>query len=394
MDTIKRRGGIGLHLTRDHGLCVLFVSLLVLAGGVYLILSFGPTLWNAYSSRSWPTTTGRVVQSLDGQENFRPRGASLRERGRRIPGSVTYTYEVGGVRHTGHRLCFSTEGGAPATVTEEYGKGRDVTVYYDPRDPSMSVLIPGGHDKTLWICFWIGLSLAVFSLDAVLFRVRRLFDEVLVCFRTCKAVEPAGLIVEGPDSVPDDSCMRLVIPKTEPVYGFYIRVFVIAWLFALVAWIPLAERVAFWWTAVVSGCVLALFTVMRARGSPRMSIWIDPREVIVADIIGKETDRSTGWMSGQASIPIDRIVSVIVLEHYLSVRYIDPRSKQQRVYTQAASGFPKGTLPWLAVLLSCLQSQRKDSTSSTTGGPGRSLAAVQEQCRMTGDGRPRPDSGR
>jgi len=99
--------------------------------------------------RDWPSTTGKVTSSRV-VSNYSMRG---------LP-RVTYTYEVDGKRHTGFRV---SPGGAVTGGTYTQGiltsfpEGKDVTVYYNPANPSQAFLDKNSLvQKSLWQWFWLG----------------------------------------------------------------------------------------------------------------------------------------------------------------------------------------------------------------------------------------------
>jgi hypothetical protein len=95
--------------------------------------------WNqalAHASSAWPTTTGVVNESsVKGSE------------GRRRPSyrlELRYSYEVDGQSYDGDQAQFGptrvTEKLPIETLAKRYPQGAQVTVHYDPDDPSTSVL--------------------------------------------------------------------------------------------------------------------------------------------------------------------------------------------------------------------------------------------------------------
>ncbi len=118
-------------------------------------------LSHALACRKWPTTPG-VIVSAD-------RVKHTAQGPRRQPGPVTfeaklsYSYTVNGVSYGGTRVSFSdfagTSGSSQAASARlaQYSPGRAVTVYYQPRDPAVSVL----ETQVRWpsIVFPIGFAL-------------------------------------------------------------------------------------------------------------------------------------------------------------------------------------------------------------------------------------------
>jgi hypothetical protein len=122
------------------------------------------TLWylsRALACRNWPTTAGVIVSA--------ERAKHTAQGPRRQSGSVTYeaklrySYRVNGVSYEGTRVSFGdfagTSGSSQAASARlaQYAPGRAVTVYYQPRNPDVSVL----ETKVRWpsIVFPIGFAL-------------------------------------------------------------------------------------------------------------------------------------------------------------------------------------------------------------------------------------------
>ncbi len=121
--------------------------------GKYLIaafvLAFAVLAWRAWqvkqASPHWPSVPGQITGSRvfarneTGDQRGTPTHEWLTE--------VRYEYTVNGLRHEGNTLrAFGlnhfTEEQAQAEMAP-FGLGKTVPVYYDPANPSRSVLIPG-----------------------------------------------------------------------------------------------------------------------------------------------------------------------------------------------------------------------------------------------------------
>ena len=134
--------------------------------GTFITLAGGAALWGAGSlaadgaaSEHWTETKGRVVAS--GVETRRDVGATdgpaAPRRYEHRP-AVRYTYTAGGATYTADRVRFgenTAERGEGARAraqaeADRYPEGQDVSVFYDPDDPSRAVLEPG-RQSTPWI---------------------------------------------------------------------------------------------------------------------------------------------------------------------------------------------------------------------------------------------------
>ncbi|MEP7354743.1 MAG: DUF3592 domain-containing protein [Acidobacteriota bacterium] len=109
-------------------------NFLLFVGLATLLLGSHP-LYSGFSSLSWPIADGRILDSKahsDGN-NYRTQ--------------LWYEYEVEGVRHvsenyhTGGNGTVSTD--TAKAVAKRYPVGRQVKVFFNPSDPSESVLEPG-----------------------------------------------------------------------------------------------------------------------------------------------------------------------------------------------------------------------------------------------------------
>lgn len=108
------------------------------SGGLLLVYGVG-LVREARTARTWSHTTGRIIRAeaeVIGREKNKTTYAP----------AVGYVYEVAGQRHEGSRLTFVPQNTiSPAQVRAwlaPYPTGGEVRVYYDPRNPASSVLVP------------------------------------------------------------------------------------------------------------------------------------------------------------------------------------------------------------------------------------------------------------
>ncbi len=89
-------------------------------------------------SESWPKVSGEVTSSTlsrttsDGKTKYAP--------------SVKYNFKVDGADYTGNEISLVTSYSKKTkadAVLDKYPSGKKVDVYYDPVDPSRSILEPG-----------------------------------------------------------------------------------------------------------------------------------------------------------------------------------------------------------------------------------------------------------
>lgn len=108
-------------------------------------------VWLGHLSRSWPSTTGRILISEVRRNPHRLY---------RVQAYVLYEYRVGGRRYTGTRVTFGgwlhTRQSAADRVVGRYRTGAPVSVRYDPRKPSRSTL-ERRTSKMVWLFIGIGV---------------------------------------------------------------------------------------------------------------------------------------------------------------------------------------------------------------------------------------------
>lgn len=154
---------LGPRATTLFGL--LFSMVFVVPGAVLTYLG-AQELYQGYTSTYWPTVNGEVIQSSMGSSD-----PGARRRQRVYSADVTYSYRIGNEAYTASRVSFgdySDSGGRYAgRVLSRYSRGDQVTVHYEPGDPSNAVLEPGVHGRTWFkplfglVFFVIGLVVAV-----------------------------------------------------------------------------------------------------------------------------------------------------------------------------------------------------------------------------------------
>ena|SRR2546421_3002460 len=126
------------------------------------------TVRRGVKTTHWRATSGRIT-------------ASSMQAGPRVPPGigkqrsyelrVAYTYEVAGREWHGNRVAFGHEPfgsyGDVQPRMERYVEGTEVTVYYDPADPSQAVLERGAASAT-WFAIALGIVLLVVGIGLLL----------------------------------------------------------------------------------------------------------------------------------------------------------------------------------------------------------------------------------
>jgi hypothetical protein len=128
-------------------------------------LAFLPAAYHRDHSRNWPTTPG-VIRAAALKTNFQKPGSTTQ-----YSPSLSYSYTVDGIPRASTRIDFAESLRFPKDqalewIDRNYPPGKQVTVYYDPKDPDLAVLVPGAKDLLL-IC-WYSAGAAAFCCAASL----------------------------------------------------------------------------------------------------------------------------------------------------------------------------------------------------------------------------------
>lgn len=121
------------------------ISVAAILVGLFATAIFGfsaYSIWRGLSTLRWTSTQGKVLES----KVVRSLMAS-EDKGPGYEPSVQYEYSVAGKEYKGSQIALVqalrfTRGRAE-DIARQYREGSRVTVYYDPKDPSSSVLQRG-----------------------------------------------------------------------------------------------------------------------------------------------------------------------------------------------------------------------------------------------------------
>jgi hypothetical protein len=125
-----------------------------IVAGVFLTFGLcgiaGAIQWHlkGKKSRSWPTAPGKVTVSELTEDIRTETDDNHRRTETKLYGAkIRYRYQVAGVAHESDRVFWadggkSTGGGGARTLLAKYPLGHDVTVFYQPGDPTTAVLEP------------------------------------------------------------------------------------------------------------------------------------------------------------------------------------------------------------------------------------------------------------
>jgi len=127
---------------------VMFAALSLLTGTALLALAY----WLRSRSQrclQWPTVIGLILESRVDDTRLDLMKPIMR-----------YRYEVDGQTYEGFRVSFSGYGVSRSAMEKlilPYPKGNSVKVYFNPKDPSLSVLNnTQPSDWLYWLAFGIG----------------------------------------------------------------------------------------------------------------------------------------------------------------------------------------------------------------------------------------------
>lgn len=148
-----------------------------LAAAVFLFVVSGLICWSGFSLRaietsmpSWTSVTGTLLKADLVQDHVPKRNTP-----KQWKPDLRYRYEVQGTTHEGKLLLWGDDAGSDREAVEKdlirvlgtsYGSPlpRPVTVYYDPKDPRLSVLEAANRSDSSYgafvvagICGFLGL---------------------------------------------------------------------------------------------------------------------------------------------------------------------------------------------------------------------------------------------
>jgi hypothetical protein len=134
---IAAGGSVAVALV--SAICALILPVLIIGGVVYVIRRSGQKAKALnQSAQLWPSTTGTVITS-----RVEVSGGDYTS----VNPHIVYKYQVNGYEYQSDQIragdvVMSYSGGRSAyDLVDKYPVGLEVTVYYDPANPSMSCLI-------------------------------------------------------------------------------------------------------------------------------------------------------------------------------------------------------------------------------------------------------------
>ena len=135
----------------------LFFALIAAAIGCWLTYRGIVRTWTVIASSGWPAVNGRIVDA-----GMKPCGKSGKPDCHPI---VKYEYEIDGRKYSGTAINPTKEGGysepEAKELLEQFGTGRIVQIYYDPKDPGSALLVHGRLVPSYPISIVVGLFFLV-----------------------------------------------------------------------------------------------------------------------------------------------------------------------------------------------------------------------------------------
>lgn len=135
---INRRGAVG--------------GIMLIALGSVVFVVYAQQWWMGFSSLYWQKALGTVIASNVVSCSRKYQSPDYRT-------EITYRYLVEGVAYSSKNVSFTNDGvstgcGHARELAGQYPIGKNMVVYYDPKNPKSAVLLPGGTNYVS-----IGLSL-------------------------------------------------------------------------------------------------------------------------------------------------------------------------------------------------------------------------------------------
>lgn len=127
-----------------------FMGIVFITVGVLLAIWAGYAGVSSLKTNHWPTASGRIVASrIEVKKGIKQPGTASKRHDYYSP-AIEYQYSVGGKEYTaskieayfGGKTSYAAEWQANQVLTK-YPEGKNVLVFYDPKDPSRACIEPG-----------------------------------------------------------------------------------------------------------------------------------------------------------------------------------------------------------------------------------------------------------
>jgi hypothetical protein len=116
---------------------------LIIGGVMFVIGILFSDIPRMIVSQGWPTTDGTIISNRLMGHKFKQ---YVGEDYSHFDVYIRYQYSVNGISHSSLSVNSIDSPFYPASIASRYPVGKDVIVYYNPKDPSEAVLEPGFVD--------------------------------------------------------------------------------------------------------------------------------------------------------------------------------------------------------------------------------------------------------
>ncbi len=163
-----------MEMTTARPITYIFLGVLfgVIGWAVYHFLGV-PGITEGKASESWPQVSGKILSSQvvtskgsDNQTMYQP--------------EIRFTYEVSGKSYESNQINVSPpvssgSSGSSYEMVDQFPRGKEVPVYYNPDKPSFAILMTG-VPTVARVCYWIGLGVLILG---IIIFVQGIFKIVL-----------------------------------------------------------------------------------------------------------------------------------------------------------------------------------------------------------------------
>lgn len=165
-------------------------SLMLAIGGIILGVKGFLELRACFAASGWPSVNGTITNSsFESKRELRVRKPSSETHTL----SIRYVYEVGGSKYTGDQVTFGGRNLNSRSDAETYiarfPVGASARVWYDPANPSASVLDPS---TTFWS--WVNVAIGIVLIPLGIWLMRWV---ILAKPPVEEPVSPTGHVVEA-----------------------------------------------------------------------------------------------------------------------------------------------------------------------------------------------------
>lgn len=137
-----------------------WIPIVLLSAGLiwFLVIPSWRNIRGALEAAEWPQASATVIRAKAIESYSQERRHTIYD--------FRYRYRVGDREFTNSRYSFRFASGDQRSAVKKYSAGAEITVYYDPDDPSQSVV---DRDSSAW---WNYLVLSTIVLLPIAFLMR------------------------------------------------------------------------------------------------------------------------------------------------------------------------------------------------------------------------------